>query len=163
MAATNSFDVVSEYDKQEMTNTVDQTDREIKTRYDLKDTKSSISLDDDKITIAAESEYQLNTIFDLLQSKAVKRNISLKVFKRGKVEESMGGNVRQVIELVKGINDDLAKKIAKEIREAFPKVQPQIQGDALRVTAKSRDDLQAVMAFLKGKDYPVALQFNNYR
>ncbi len=163
MPASNSFDVVSEYDKQEMTNTVDQTDREIKTRYDLKDAKCSITLADEKIELTAESEYQLNTIYDLLQSKAIKRGISLKVFKRDKVEDASGGTVRQTIELVKGIADDLAKQISKQIREAFPKAQSQIQGESLRVTSKSRDELQEIITFLKGKDYPVALQFNNFR
>ncbi len=163
MAGTNSFDVVSEFDRQELVNAVDQTAREVHTRYDLKDTKSDLKLEGDKITLTAESEFQLNAIKDILQSKAIKRGLSLKIFDWGKVEPAAGNIVRQTVTLVKGIEETLAKKMVKDIRDAQPKVQAQIQGDAIRVIAKSKDDLQAVITFLKGKDYPVALQFINYR
>jgi cyclic-di-GMP-binding protein len=163
MAGTNSFDVVSEFDRQELVNAVDQTAREVHTRYDLKDSKSDLKLEGDKISLTAESEFQLNAIKDILQSKAIKRGLSLKIFDWGKVEPAGGNTVRQTVTLVKGIEETLAKKMVKDIRDAQPKVQAQIQGDAIRVIAKSKDDLQAVITFLKGKDYPVALQFINYR
>src|SRR5690349_4151855 len=141
MPDTFSFDVVSDFDRQEVVNTVDQALREVHTRYDLKDSKTEISLDGNKITINTDSEYHLTAIKDILQSKAVKRGLSLKVFKFGTAEPASGGRYRQTVDLQKGLSDDLAKSLTKEIRSAFPKVQPQIQGDALRVTAKSKDDL----------------------
>ncbi len=163
MAGTSSFDVVSEFDRQELVNAVDQTEREVHTRYDLKDTKSDIKLEEDKIALTAESEFQLNAMKDILQSKAIKRGLSLKIFSWGKAEPAGGNTMRQSVTLVKGIEETLAKKMVKDIREAQPKVQAQIQGEAIRVIAKNKDDLQAVITFLKGKDYPVALQFINYR
>jgi hypothetical protein len=157
--------VVSDFDKQEMVNAIDQTQREVKTRYDLKDSGSEIKLEGDKITVVSDSEFHLGAIKDILQSKAVRRGLSLKVFKFGKAEPASGAKYRQVVDLQKGLNDDLAKSLVKEIRQSFPKVQPQIQGDALRITAKSKDDLQRVIQHLKGKsdELPVALQFTNYR
>ena len=165
MADTFSFDVVSDFDKQEMVNAIDQTQREVKTRYDLKDSGSEINLEGDKITVVSDSEFHLGAIKDILQSKAVRRGLSLKIFKFGKAEPASGAKYRQVVDLQKGLNDDLAKSLVKEIRQSFPKVQPQIQGDALRITAKSKDDLQRVIQHLKGKadELPVALQFTNYR
>lgn len=165
MADTFSFDVVSDFDKQEIVNAVDQTVREVRTRYDLKDSKTEIDLEGEKLTINTDSEYHLGAIKDILQSKAVKRNLSLKIFKFGTVESASGGRYRQVVDLQKGLSDELAKSLSKDIRAAFPKVQSQIQGDALRVTAKSKDDLQNVIKHLKGKEdeLPVALQFTNYR
>jgi uncharacterized protein YajQ (UPF0234 family) len=165
MPDTSSFDVVSDFDKQEMVNVVDQTLREVRTRYDLKDSKTEMDLDGNKITINSDSEYHLTAIKDILQSKAVKRNLSLKIFKFGKPEPASGGRYRQVVDLQRGINEDLARQLVKEIRANFPKVQPQVQGDALRISAKSKDDLQRVIQYLRGKDadLPVALQFVNYR
>jgi hypothetical protein len=165
MAESFSFDVVSDFDRQEMVNTIDQAQREVHTRYDLKDSKTDIAFEGNKITINTDSEYHLTAIKDILQSKAIKRGLSLKVFKFGKAEPASGGRYRQVVDLQKGLADDLAKSLVKEIRSNFPKVQPQIQGDALRITAKSKDDLQRVIQHLRGKDeeLPVALQFVNYR
>lgn len=163
MAAENTFDVVSQYDEQELVNALDQTRREIIQRYDLKDSKTEIKQDKKNLTIATASEMSLRSVTDVLESKMVRRGLSLKILKPGKVEPASGGTVRQVIELQQGISQDLAREISKEIRDTFPKVRPQIQGDAVRVSAKSRDDLQQVIAFLKGKEYPVALQFVNYR
>jgi uncharacterized protein YajQ (UPF0234 family) len=165
MADTFSFDVVSDFDRQEVVNTVDQTVREVSTRYDLKDSKTTIDLEATKITINTDSEFHLTAIKDILQSKAVKRGLSLKVFKFGPAEPASGGRYRQVIELQKGLNDELAKSLSKDIRSNFPKVQSQIQGESLRVTAKSKDELQRVIQHLRDKanDLPVALQFNNYR
>jgi cyclic-di-GMP-binding protein len=165
MADTFSFDVVSDFDRQELVNAVDQAVREIHTRYDLKDSKTDINLEANKITINTDSDYHLTAIKDILQSKAVRRGLSLKIFKWGTPEQASGGRVRQVIDLQKGLSDDLAKSLSKEIRSTFPKVQPQIQGDALRIMAKSKDDLQRVIQHLRGKEeeLPVALQFTNYR
>jgi uncharacterized protein YajQ (UPF0234 family) len=160
-----SFDVVSDFDRQEVVNTGYPTLREVHTRYDLKDSKTEINLEANRLTINTDSEYHLTAIKDILQSKAVKRGLSLKIFKFGTAEPASGGRYRQVVDLQKGLTDDLAKSLTKEIRSNFPKVQPQIQGDALRITAKSKDDLQRVIQLLRGKEdtLPVALQFTNYR
>ena len=165
MAGENSFDVVSEYDEQELANALDQTRREITTRYDLKDTHTELTHDAKKktITILTNSEFTLKNVRDVLETKIVRRGLSIKILKPGNIEQAGGNRVRQVIELQSGISQDLAKVIAKLIRDSFPKVKGQIQGDAVRVVGKSRDDLQAVISALKAKDYPVPLQFNNYR
>lgn len=164
MAGENSFDVVSQYDEQELVNALDQARRDVTTRFDLKDTKTDIEYDGKKnITILTASEFTLKSVRDVLESKLVRRNLSLKILKDGKLEPASGGMVRQHIELQQGISQDLAREITKLLRDNFPKVKAQIQGDAIRVSAKSRDDLQAVIQFLKGKDFPVPLQFNNYR
>ncbi len=163
MAAENTFDVVSQYDEQELVNAVDQTRRDVSQRYDLKDTRTEIKHDKKSLTITTASEFTLKSVMDVLESKMVKRGLSLKILKPGKIEPASGGMVRQSIELQQGISQDLAREIAKLVRDTYPKVRTQIQGDAVRVTAKSRDELQAVIALLKGKDFPVALQFINYR
>ncbi len=164
MAAENSFDIVSQYDEQELVNSLDQTRREVGTRFDLKDTKTDIEYDGKKsITILTASEFTLKSVRDVLESKLVRRNLSLKILKDTKLEPASGGMVRQHIELQQGISQDLAREITKLLRDNFPKVRAQIQGDAIRVTSKSRDDLQAVIQFLKGKEFPVPLQFINYR
>ena len=163
MAAENSFDVVSQYDEQELANALDQTRREVATRYDLKDTKTEITHDKQGLTILTASEFTLKTVTDVLETKLVRRGLSLKILTPGKIEQAHGGMVRQTIELQRGISQELAKDISKLIRDRFPKVRSQIQGDAVRVFAKSRDDLQGVIAALKAKDYPVPLQFENYR
>jgi len=163
MAGDCSFDIVSQFDEQELVNAIDQTRREVATRFDLKDTKTEIIHGKDTITIVTDSSFTLKSVRDILETKAVRRGLSLKIFNAGKEENAAGGRVRQIIQLQQGIAQDLAKQINKQIRDAYPKVRPQIQGDAIRVVAKSRDELQAVIAFLKQKDYPVALQYINYR
>ncbi len=163
MAGDCSFDIVSQFDEQELVNAVDQTRREVQTRYDLKDTKTEISLNKENVTILTDSALSLKSVRDILETKAVRRGLSLKIFKPGKEEPAAGSKVRQVIDLQQGLTPELAKEISKYIRDNNPKVRPQIQGDAVRVVAKSRDELQAVIALLKQKDYPVALQFINYR
>ncbi len=164
MAADNSFDVVSQYDEQELVNALDQARRDVATRFDLKDTKTEIEYDGKKnITILTASEFTLKSVRDVLESKLVRRNLSLKILKDVKLEQASGGMVRQHIELQQGISQDLAREITKLLRDSFPKVRAQIQGDAIRVTSKSRDDLQEVIQFLKGKEFPVPLQFINYR
>ncbi len=163
MADTFSFDIVSDFDRQELVNALDQARREIGSRYDLKDTATEITLDEEQITINTTSEFTLQAVVDILQSKAVKRNLSLKIFDYGAVEPASGDRVRQEIKLKKGIPQDLAKQISKLIRDNLKKVQASIQGNALRVSAKSKDDLQEAIKLVKAQDYPVALQFTNYR
>lgn len=165
MAGENSFDVVSQYDEQELANALDQTHREITTRFDLKDTHTEMTYDAKKktITVLTNSEFTLKNVRDVFETKIVRRGLSIKILKPGDIEQAGGNRVRQVIELQSGITQDLAKEITKLIRDSFPKVKGQIQGDAVRVVGKNRDDLQAVIAALKAKDYPVPLQFINYR
>jgi cyclic-di-GMP-binding protein len=163
MASTFSFDIVSDFDRQELVNALDQTNREIGSRYDLKDTKTTVELAEDKITINTASEMTLDAVHDMLQSKAIKRNLSLKIFDYGTIESASGNRIRQEVTLKKGISQEYAKQISKLIRDEFKKVQPSIQGDVVRVTAKDKDELQGVMQRLKQEDFPVALQFTNYR
>jgi uncharacterized protein YajQ (UPF0234 family) len=163
MAGDCSFDIVSQFDEQELVNAIDQTRREVSTRFDLKDTKTEIVHTKDTITIVTDSSLTLKSVRDILETKAVRRGLSLKIFNAGKEENAAGSKVRQVIQLQQGLSQDLAKQISKQIRDAYPKVRPQIQGDAIRVVAKSRDELQSVIALIKQKDYPVALQYINYR
>lgn len=163
MASNYSFDIVSDFDHQEMVNAVDQVRREIENRYDLKDSQTSLELTEDAITVETDSDFTLETIHDILRNKAAKRKLSQKIFEYGKVEKSGGNRVRQVITLKRGIDKDLAKEITTKIKDEFKKVQPSIQGDSVRVSSKSKDDLQAVMESLKHADYPVPLQMKNYR
>jgi cyclic-di-GMP-binding protein len=163
MAAQNSFDIVSKFDSQELRNAIDQAMREITTRYDLKDSKTEIEQEDDKLVINTSDDMSLRAVRDILESKAVRREISLKVFDYQKEEDAAGGRVRQEVKLRQGLNDDMAKQISKDIRTEFKKVKPQIQGDLIRVTAKSRDELQDVIQLVKSGDYDVPLQFTNYR
>ena len=165
MPAESTFDIVSEFDRQELVNTIDQTQREVRTRYDLKDSRSELKLGDKDLTITSDSEMHLQAVRDILESKAIRRGLSLKIFDFGEVEEIGGMRVRQVVTLKQGIADDLAKKLQKLIKENAPKVQARIQGDALRVGSKSKDDLQGVIRLLKERadEFPVPLQFTNYR
>jgi uncharacterized protein YajQ (UPF0234 family) len=163
MASTSSFDIVSDFDRQELVNAIDQTMREINSRYDLKDTNTTLELGEDAITVNTSSEFTLDAIHTVLQTKTAKRNLSLKIFDYGKVESASGNRVRQEIKLKRGIDKEIAKQISKLIKDEFKKVQPSIQGDAVRVSAKDKDDLQTVIQLLKQGDYPVALQFTNYR
>ena len=163
MAADSSFDLVSDFDQQELVNALDQVRREIATRYDFKGSKVGFELGKDELTLTADDEYRAGAAKDLLESKAVRRGLSLKIFDWGRLEPASGGTVRQEIKLKRGLTSDQAKELAKRIRESFPKTKPAIQGDAVRVSAKSKDELQAVIAELRALDYPVALQFTNYR
>ena len=158
-----SFDVVSDFDQQELVNALDQVRREIATRYDFKGSKSSLELGKAEVTLVADDEFRAAAVKDLVQTKAVRRGLSLKIFDWGKLEPAAGGTVRQDVKLKRGLTSDQAKELSKRIRDAFPKTKPVIQGDAVRVSAKSKDDLQAVIADLRALDYPVALQFTNYR
>ena len=165
MAADVSFDVVSEFDRQELVNALDQARREIGTRYDFKGARAELELGKDEILLRADSESRARAMRDLLESKAIRRGLSLKIFDWGEVEEAGGNTVRQRIGLRSGLPEDLAKKISKLIRDEFPKTKSQIQGDAVRVSGKNKDDLQRVISRLREESdgYPVALQFQNYR
>jgi cyclic-di-GMP-binding protein len=163
MASQNSFDVVSKFDTQELRNAIDQTMREVGTRYDLKDSKTQIEQEETQLVINTDTEMSLRAVHDILESKFVRRNLSLKILDYQDEEPASGSRVRQIVKLRQGLNDDLAKEISKRIRTEFKKVSPQIQGDLIRVSAKNRDDLQSVIQALKESDYPVPLQFVNYR
>ena len=166
MAKDCSFDVVSEFDKQELVNAVDQVKRDLTSRFDLKNSNSSIELEGDKsIIITTSDDMKLKNIFDILQSKLVKRGISIKILDAQPVENALGGNVRQVYKLRKGLTQDLAKKITADIKDSKLKVQASIQGEQVRVTGKSKDDLQAVIQILRKNEdkYEEPLQFTNYR
>jgi uncharacterized protein YajQ (UPF0234 family) len=163
MASVSSFDIVSDFDQQELKNALDQVDRELRTRFDLKDTKTTVELGDNSITINTDTEMTLISVRDLIESKFHRRGLSLKILDYQTEEPASGGRLRQLVKLRRGIPEDLAKQISKQIRTDFKKVTPQIQGDAVRVQAKNRDDLQAVIQALKDEAFPVALQFVNYR
>jgi len=163
MAPEYSFDVVSDFDHQEMVNAVDQTRREIQARYDFKDVTAEITLEKEQLALLAESDMQLRAIVDILQSKLHRRGIDLKVLDPQKPEPAAKGNVRQVVKLRRGISEDLARTLTKRIRADHPKVQARIQGDQLRVLSKEKDALQGVIRALREMDLEVPLQFTNYR
>ncbi len=165
MADQSSFDIVSRVDMQEVKNALDQTLKEIRQRFDFKNSKSEITLNekDSELVVVSDDEYKLKAVLDILKGKCVKRNVSLKALSYGKVEEALGGTVRQVIKIQSGLTTEKAKEISKELRDAKLKVQAQIQGDQVRVQSKSKDELQGAIAFLKQKDFGVDLQFINYR
>jgi uncharacterized protein YajQ (UPF0234 family) len=163
MAGEVSFDVVSEFDEQELRNALDQVRREVQQRYDFKGVTVDLTQDKEEITLLTDDEYRAAAVKDLVLSKAVKRGLSLKIFDFGKVEPAGGNKVRQVIKLRQGLDDTLAKKLSKLIRDEFPKIKSSIQGDAVRVSGKSKDDLQRVIGRLRELDESVPLQFQNYR
>ena len=165
MAKDFSFDVVSDYDLAEMTNAVDQAQREIGTRYDFKGTAAKLEFVEGKkgVLIAGESQNQLDAILDMLQSKLVKRGVSLKTLDTSAKPVEGGKEMRWTVPFKKGLDQDKAKQLTKAIREAYPKVKTQIQGDSVRVTSVSKDDLQGVMSLLKAKDLDFPLDFQNYR
>ena len=159
-----SFDVVSEVDRQELRNAVDQAEREMSQRFDFKGTNSSIEQNELVITIRTISEEKARAVRTLLEEKFVKRGMSLKGIDWGKFEQASGDTVRQVVTVKVGINSDKAREINKLIKEKGPKgVSSQTQGEQIRVTGKKRDDLQAIIALLKGSDLEVPLQFENFR
>lgn len=166
MAKDCSFDVVSEFDKQELVNAVDQVSRELISRFDLKNSNSKIELEADKtITITTSDDMKLRNIYDILQSKLVKRGISIRILDAQPVENALGGNVRQTYKLKKGLTQELAKKIVADIKDSKIKVQGSIQGEQVRVSGKDKDDLQAVIKLLRENEekYDYPLQFTNYR
>ena len=163
MAAENSFDVVSKIDMAEVTNAVTQALKEIGQRFDFKGSKSNITQEKDDLVIVSDDEYKLKSVIDILQGKLVKRGVPIRNISYGKLEPALSGTVRQRLTLQQGIPIDKAKEIVKAIKDAKIKVQASIQSDQVRVSGKSRDDLQTVIQLLKGKDFGIELQFENYR
>jgi len=164
MAAENTFDIVSKVDVQEVRNAIEQAIKEVRARFDLKDSKSEINLEGaDVIQLASADEYKLKAVVEILQQKMVKRNVPLKNVVYEKVESATGQSVRQKIKLTQGIPSDKAKQIVALIKDSKKKAQASIQGDTVRISSKDRDTLQEVIALLRGKDLGVDLQFTNYR
>src|SRR3954464_875990 len=165
MAADNSFDVVSKVDIQELNNAIQQALKEIHTRYDLKDSKSDIKLEekDTVIVLASADDFKLKAVNDVFQGKLVKRGVSLKAMSYGAVEPAAGGTVRQKVTLQQGIAGEKAKQIVQLIKNSKMKVQASIQGDVVRISGKDRDTLQQAIALLRGQDLGIDLQFTNFR
>jgi len=163
LAGDVSFDVVSDFDEQELRNALDQVRREAVQRYDLKSAHIEIEHGKGELIVTTDDEFHANVVKDLIESKAIRRGLSLKIFEWGKVEPAGGNKVRQHVGLRRGLPDDVARKISKLIRDEFPKAKPQVQGDAVRVSGKSKDELQRVIGRLRELDEVVPLQFENYR
>jgi uncharacterized protein YajQ (UPF0234 family) len=164
MAQDNSFDIASKVDIQEVRNAIDQAFKEVRQRFDLKDSHSEIALEgNDAIQLASDGEYHLEAVKDILSQKLVKRGVSLKNLTYGKLEPAAGKSVRQKISLQQGIPTEKAKEIVRLVKDAKKKAQVSIQGDTVRVSSKDRDELQAIIALLRGKDLGLELQFTNYR
>ena len=165
MAENFSFDVVSDFDRQELVNTLDQVKREIVQRYDLKGTDTIVELEKDSIFIITNSELTLNSVIDIIRQKATKRKLSLKIFDFESIEVISGNRVKQNIKLIKGLDQEIAKKISKELRNNIKKINVSIQGDSLRVASKSKNDLQLAIGMMSGfeEKFQIPLQTNNYR
>jgi len=164
MAQDNSFDIVSKVDIQEVRNALDQAIKEIRQRFDLKDSHSEVNLEgSDSIQLASANEYKLEAVKDILCQKLVKRGVSLKNLTYGKVEPAAGQSVRQKISLQQGIPVEKAKEIVRLVKDSKKKAQASIQGDSVRISSKDRDELQAIIALLRGKEMGLELQFTNYR
>jgi cyclic-di-GMP-binding protein len=166
MAQQNSFDVSTGADLQEVDNAINQARKEIATRYDFKGTDCTIAFDAKvgRFTLEADDEYKLTALYDVLQTKLIRRQVPVKNLKPGKVQDATRGRARQEIELMQGIPTDTAKQIVKDVKaQGFRKIQVAIQGEELRVSSPSRDELQDVITFLRGQDYGIELKFGNYR
>jgi uncharacterized protein YajQ (UPF0234 family) len=163
MAAENSFDIVSKIDMSEVTNAVTQAMKEIGQRFDFKGSKSNITQEKDALVIVADDEFKLKSVVDILQNKLVKRGVPVKNLTYGKIEAALAGTVRQRIALQQGIPIDKAKEIVKAIKDSKIKVQAAIQAEQVRVSGKNRDDLQSIIQLLKGGNFGIELQFENYR
>ena len=163
MAGENSFDVVSDVSMMEVSNAVQQAMKEIRQRFDFKGSASDVSLEGDALTLVSDDEAKLKSLVDVLQNKLVKRGVSLRALEYGKIEPAAKGTVRQSVSIRKGIAAEKAKEIVKLVKSLGLKVQAQIQEDQVRVSGKNRDDLQAVIRTIKGRDFGIDLQFINYR
>ena len=165
MAEIFSFDVVSDFDRQELVNALDQVKREISQRYDLKGTDTSLDLEKENIFITTNSELTLNSVIDIIRQKAIKRKLSLKIFDFNSIEVVSGNKVKQTITLKKGLNQEIAKKISKDLRDEIKKINVSINGETLRIMSKSKNDLQLAIKFLENLEetYKIPLQANNYR
>ncbi len=165
MAESFSFDVVSDFDRQELVNTLDQVKREISQRYDLKGTDTSVDLEKENIFIITNSELTLNSVNDIIRQKAIKRNLSLKIFDYGEIEMVSGNRVKQTILLKQGIKQEIAKKISKNIRDQIKKINVSINGETLRVASKSKNDLQLAIKLVSEleESLNIPLKANNFR
>jgi cyclic-di-GMP-binding protein len=163
MAQQNSFDIVSEVDRAEVMNAVNQTMKEVRQRFDFKDSKASVALEEKDLALAAEDETKLRNMNDILQQKLVRRGVPLKALSYGDPEPAAGGTVRQRAQIQQGIPQEKAKDIVRFIKDSKVKVQASIQGDIVRISGRDRDTLQQVIAALKAKDFGINMQFTNYR
>ena len=165
MAENFSFDIVSDFDRQELVNTLDQVNREISQRYDLKGTDTKIELEKESIFIITNSELTLNSVIDIIRQKATKRKLSLKIFDFESIEVISGNRVKQNIKLIRGLDQEIAKKISKELRNNIKKINVSIQGDSLRIASKSKNDLQLAIGMMSGfeETFKIPLQTSNYR
>lgn len=163
MAKENTFDIVSQVDLQEVNNAVNQALRELQTRFDFKGSKSEIDFDGEQIVLVGDDEFKLKSVVDILEAKMVKRGINLKALKYAKIEPSARDTVRQRVNLVQGVDKELAKVITKLVKESKLKVQAAIQNDQVRISGKNRDDLQEIMKIIKDHEFDIPLQFINYR
>src|SRR5918992_1132498 len=163
MAQQNSFDIVSQVDRAEVTNAIHQTVKEVRQRFDFKGSTANVVLEKDALVLTAEDETKLRNMNDILQQKLVRRGVPLKALTYGNIEPAAGGTVRQRAQIQEGIPQEKAKEVVKFIKDSKAKVQASIQGDVVRVSGKDRDTLQTVIASLKGKDFGIHMQFSNYR
>lgn len=163
MAQQNSFDIVSEVNRAEIGNAINQTLKEVRQRFDFKGSNANVSLEEKELVLTAEDETRLRNMNDILQQKLVRRGVPLKAFAYGKVEPAAGGTVRQHVEIQQGIPQEKAKEVVKFIKETKAKVQAAIQGDIVRVSGRDRDTLQDIIGKLKAKDFGINMQFTNYR
>ena len=163
MAQQNSFDIVSEVDRAEITNAINQTVKEVRQRFDFKGSTATVALDANELILTAEDETKLRNMNDIFQQKLVRRGVPLKALSYGTVDPAAGGTVRQKVQIQQGIPQEKAKEVVRFIKDSKAKVQASIQGDIVRVSGKDRDTLQGVIAELKGKDFGINMQFSNYR
>ncbi|HEY6232353.1 MAG TPA: YajQ family cyclic di-GMP-binding protein [Pyrinomonadaceae bacterium] len=163
MAQQNSFDIVSEVDRAEITNAINQTVKEVRQRFDFKGSAATVVLEANQLVLTAEDETKLRNMNDILQQKLVRRSVPLKALSYGSVEPAAGGTVRQKVDIQQGIPQEKAREVVRFIKDSKAKVQASIQGDVVRVSGKDRDTLQSVIASLKSKDFGIDMQFSNYR
>jgi uncharacterized protein YajQ (UPF0234 family) len=163
MAQQNSFDIVSEVNRAEVTNAINQTIKEVRQRFDFKGSSATVVLEANELTLTAEDETRLRNMNDIFQQKLVRRGVPLKALSYGNLEPAAGGTVRQKVQIQQGIPQEKAKEVVRFIKDSKAKVQASIQGDIVRVSGKDRDTLQAVIASLKGQDFGIDMQFSNYR
>jgi len=163
MAQQNSFDIVSEVDRAEVTNAINQTIKEVRQRFDFKGSSATVALEANELILTAEDETKLRNMNDIFQQKLVRRGVPLKALSYGKVDPAAGGTVRQKVQIQQGIPQEKAKEVVRFIKDSKAKVQASIQGEIVRVSGKDRDTLQAVIASLKNKDFGINMQFSNYR
>ena len=163
MAQQNSFDIVSQVDRAEVTNAIQQTIKEVRQRFDFKGSTATVALENDELILSAEDETKLRNMNDIFQQKLVRRGVPLKALSYGNVDPAAGGTVRQHVQIQQGIPQEKAKEVVKFIKDSKAKVQASIQGDVVRVSGKDRDTLQDIIAKLKAKDFGIDMQFSNYR